>query len=304
MSRSGGQFGRPKRREAQPAAAADETAAPPAPAPKVQELLDSLARLSTKKQVAVFEEWSGAELELENGLVVTARSKKEHRRFTRGADDEMLRWLGGLREGDVLFDIGANCGSLTLAAGAMHGAGVRIVAIEPGYANFESMVRNLSRNGMLEFVVPLQAALMERTSLEPINYNVGTAAGLSLHAVGEPVNHLGERFEAVETQMVLAFALDDLLDLRGMPAPTHVKIDVDGVEGPLLRGASRTLAKGVIRELVVEIVDHDGSGARLASITAHLQGHGYELAETFRHHADDRDSFVADYRFLTRAQPR
>lgn len=295
MSRGAGPQGR--RREEGAVDAQSE--APPGEAPKqgMPEVLEALRRLSPNKQLEVAEQWPWVETELENGTVITTRAKKEYRRFTRPAEAETIRWLEGLGAGDVLFDIGANCGSLTLAAAAMHGPNVKVVAIEPGYANFESMVRNLSRNDMLGFVVPLQVALLDRTRLEPINYNFGTAAGLSLHAVGRPVDHEGNEFTAVETQMVLAYALDDLLDIHGLPVPTHVKIDVDGVEGPLLEGATRTLSSGVIEELVVEIVDHDRAGTRLAGIQSFLQRHGYELVETFQHRPDDSTSFVADYRF-------
>lgn len=267
------------------------------------ELVESLHRLSAPKQLSVIEQWPGVETALGNGTVVVTRTKKEHRRFTRPIEAEMLRWLEGLGAGDVFYDIGANCGSLTLAAGAIHGSALKVVAIEPGYANFESMVRNLSRNDMLGFVVPLQVALLDRTRLEPINYNAGTAAGLALHAVGRPLDHLGNEFTAVETQMVLAYALDDLLDIGGLPAPTHVKIDVDGVEAPLLEGAARTLASGSIEELLVEVVDHDRAGTRMAAVQSYLERHGYEMVETFRHHAGDSQSFVADHLFRRSSQP-
>jgi FkbM family methyltransferase len=182
----------------------------------------------------------------------------------------------------------------------MHGEKITIVAIEPGYANFESLTRNLSQNNMLGFVIPLQVALLDRTGLEPINYYRSTAAGTSLHAVGEAVDHEDNAFTPVETQMVPAYTLDDLLAVLKLPPPTHVKIDVDGTEGPLLDGAARTLAGGSIEELLVEVVDHDREGTRLASITALLASHGYELEETFSHHPADTKSFVADHLFRRR----
>ncbi len=263
----------------------------------MRHVLEAINKLSPVKQVAVYEQWSGPEIQLDNGITVTARSKKERRRFTRPIDAAMLAWLGGLAAGDAFYDVGANCGSLTLAAGAMHGDGVKIVAIEPGYANFESLARNLSHNGMLGFVIPLQVALLERTRLEPINYYRSTAAGTSLHAVGRPLDQEDNEFTPVETQMVPAYALDDLIATLGLPEPTHVKVDVDGTEGPLLQGATETLARGAIEELLVEIVDHDRAGTRLSSVTSLLGRYGYEPAEMFSHHVRDSRSFVADHLF-------
>jgi FkbM family methyltransferase len=268
-----------------------------APLNDVHFLLAALNRLGTSKQLALRELWPATEVELANGVKISARSKKESRRFTRPLEAGVLEWLGSLREGDVFYDVGANCGTLTLAAAAMHGDAVKIVAIEPGYANFESLARNLSHNRMLDYVTPLQVALLDRTRLEPLNYYRSTAAGTSVHAVGRPVDYKDNEFEPAETQMVPAFALDELIELLGLPQPSHVKVDVDGAERTLLRGAARTLERGAIRELLIEIVDHDGSGTRLTETRALLQRYGYELVQTLGHHAEGSQSFVADYRF-------
>lgn len=282
---------------------AEVSFAPKAPTSDVRQLVEALSALSPTKQVSVCELWPGPEIKLDNGVTVTARSKKERRRFTKPVDAEVIEWFGGFSGGDVFYDVGANCGSLTLAAGAMHGDGVRIVAIEPGYANFESLARNLSTNDMLGFVIPLQIALLDHTCLEPINYYKSTAAGTSLHAVGQALDHEDNEFTPVETQMVLAYALDDLIEQLKLPEPTYVKIDVDGTEGPLLQGAVRTLARGVIKELLVEIVDHDRTGSRLTAAQALLKDHGYELAQSFNHHEDNSKSFVADHLFRRRRAP-
>ncbi len=263
----------------------------------VHGLVNALKALPPAKQTSVYEVWPGAELKLADGVVVTVRSTKERRRFIRPGDLEVLEWLRAFEAGDIFYDIGANCGSLTLAAAGMHRERVRIVAIEPGFANFESLARNLSQNGMLEFVTPLQIGLLDRTGLEQINYYRSTAAGTSLHAVGRPVNHEGHEFTPVATQMVLGYTLDDLIDVMGLPRPTRVKIDVDGAQGALLDGATRTLARGSVREFLIEVVDHDRAGTRLSLIRSHLERHGYALAKTFRHHADDPESFVADHLF-------
>jgi O-methyltransferase len=260
-------------------------------------LAEALNRLGPGKQLTLHELWPATEIELPNGLRVTARSKKESGRFTKPLEPEVLEWLGSLQAGDVFYDIGANCGTLTLAAAAMHGDAIKIVAIEPGYANFESLARNLSHNGMLGYVTPLQVALLDRTRLEPINYYASTAAGTSLHAVGRPVDHEDNEFTPVETQMVPAFALDELIERLDLPAPTHVKVDVDGAEGPLLEGAVATLAGGTISELMIEIVDHDRAGTRLEQTRSFLERHGFGLVDTLAHNPGSTESFVADHLF-------
>jgi FkbM family methyltransferase len=274
----------------------EDTGSPSQERPSTAEkLAETLRSLSPKKQAIVLERWPGIEVEIEDGVTITARSKKELRRLTRPTERAMLEWLRGFEEGEVFYDIGANCGSLTLAAAAMHRGRITIVAVEPAYANFESLVRNLSRNGFLTFTVPLQVALMERTGLERLNYYASTDAGTALHALGDPVDHEGNEFTPVEAQVLPTYALDDLIEMLALPSPTRVKIDVDGHEGDLLRGAAATLAQGSIYELAVEIVDHDRAGTRLESVTRFLERYEYELVDAFRHGGED--SFVSDHLF-------
>jgi FkbM family methyltransferase len=271
--------------------------------PDHKQVLDALQRLSPKKRALVIEAlipegtMSG---ETPEGARVTARTPKELWRFTR-RDPRVVEWMQGFEAGDVFYDIGANVGGMTLAAAAMHGDRIRIVAIEPSFASFESLTRNLSLNGFLSFTIPLQVALLDRTGLEPMNYQ-SIAAGTALHGVGEAVDHLGHRFTPVEVQMVPTFKLDDLIEILKLPAPTRIKCDVDGYEGCVLRGATRTLAAGTVSEIVIEVVNHDAAGTRLKSVADLLGAYGYEIAKTFQHATpgSEDESCVADYLFQRR----
>jgi FkbM family methyltransferase len=251
----------------------------------LQVLADDLRALPPKKQTALLQLWHGVELE-QDGLTLNARSRKELRRFVRPKDPAMAAWIASFEPGDVFYDIGANCGSLTLAAGSMHGSDIKIVAVEPSYSSFESLVRNLSLNKMLGFTIPLQMALLDRTGLQPMYY-ASTEAGTSTHAVGEAVDFNGRAFTPVEVQEMPTYAVDDLIEMLGLPLPTRVKIDVDGFEEGVVRGATRTLAQGSIRDLAIEISDPDRQGTRGRAIQGVLAEHGYEPVETFLHHDSD-----------------
>jgi FkbM family methyltransferase len=274
---------------------------PPEPAPVAakpgtpvldhEQVLQALLKLTPHKQTRVIEKWPGVSGHTPEGLKVTARSAKELRRFTNPKDEGMLEWVRDFAPEDVFYDIGANVGGVTMTVAGLH-PGIRMVAIEPSFGSFESLARNLSLNGLLGSTIPLQIALLDQTGLQPLHYR-STAAGTSLHAVGEALDHLGEPFTPVEVQLIPTFRLDDLVETLKLPAPTVVKIDVDGYEEPVLRGAERTLRAGTIRELNIEIVDHDRAGTRLATITALLESCGYGLVRTFQH--DREDSYVADY---------
>ena len=264
----------------------------------IESLVETLSSLSPSRQASVLERWPWIEAQIDGGLTITARSKKELRRLTRPQEPAMLDWLGTFEEGEVFYDVGANCGTVTLAAGAIHRERITIVAVEPAYPNFESLVRNLSRNGMLRFTIPLQVALNDRTGIERLNYYGSTEAGTALHAIGNPVDYEGNQFAPVEAQLMPSYALDDLVAVLKLPLPTRMKIDVDGHEGPLLKGAVETLARGSINELAIEIVDHDRQGTRLDAVKDLMRRYGYELVDAFRHGGED--SFVSDHLFRRR----
>jgi FkbM family methyltransferase len=268
----------------------------------IESLVETLRSLSPSKQARVLDLWPWIEAQIDGGLTVTARSKKELQRLTRPQDPAMLDWLATFEEGEVFYDVGANCGTVTLAAGAMHRDRITIVAIEPAYTNFESLVRNLSRNGVLRFTIPLQVALKDRTGIERLNYYGSTGAGTALHAIGNAVDYEGNPFTPVEAQLMPAYALDDLVAVLKLPLPTRMKIDVDGHEGPLLKGAGDTLARGSINELLIEVVDHDRQGTRLDDVKDVMRRCGYEIVDAFRHGGEG--SFVSDYLFRrTRQRP-
>ena len=76
------------------------------------------------------------------------------------------------------------------------------------------------------------------------------AAGSGGNSIqGEP-NQFGDR-HFMFNQGALAYRIDDFIDAFALTAPDHIKIDVDGVEGLILRGAARTLQ--TVRSVLVEV---------------------------------------------------
>jgi FkbM family methyltransferase len=283
----------------------DEVQAPKKPKKDAhKEVIDALHALPPRERTLVIETVLDEALsgETPEGLRVTARSRKELRRLMREQHQEVIEWFKGFEAGEVFYDIGANVGRLTLLAAALHGERIRIVAFEPSFASFESLARNLSLNKLLGFTIPLQVALLDRTGLQPMNYCHTTAAGWSQHSIGEAKDYAGRAFTPVAVQMVPTYALDDLIEVLALPHPTRIKIDVDGHEEEVLRGATRTLAAGTIRELFIEVTNPDLTDTRLNSIANLLRGYGYEIVRTSEHpsHLEGGETLVADHLFRRR----
>lgn len=190
-----------------------------------------------------------------------------------------------LPEGSVVFDVGANMGWYSVLLSRIAPPSVRIYAFEPDPVNFGLLEDNLRRNGAGN-VLPVQAAVAEEPgSRELYLYNTKNTGRHSLL----PIND-GRRIE------VPTIALDAFADEHGIdPADvSFVKIDVEGYELPVLRGASRLLAAGppLLCEFAPEYMRTGGIDP--AELVTLLRDHGYSFGECGPHGltAADADQLV------------
>ena len=166
-----------------------------------------------------------------------------------------VRWIEEVfRPGDVFYDVGANVGAYALVAAKAHAGAVRVYAFEPSFATYAQLCRNVILNRCSETITALPIALADRTALQTFHYRDLTA-GTARHAWAVPVDAEGRAFDAIATQAVLGYSLDDLVAHLGLPVPTHVKIDVDGFEAAVLAGARKTLDDPAVRTVLIELMD-------------------------------------------------
>lgn len=153
--------------------------------------------------------------------------------FTRGefepGESAAVRQL--LRPGDLAVDVGANLGWFSLVMAAAVAPGGEVWAIEPMPPILPALKRNLELNGALE-VRLFEVALGESSGVADIHVFSGLPYG---HASVSTLDRTDYTSHRVERR-----TLDDLL--AGAPAPAFVKLDVEGSERDVLRGAEATLA--------------------------------------------------------------
>jgi FkbM family methyltransferase len=131
--------------------------------------------------------------------------------------------------GDTVVDIGAAFGRYTLHGSKRVGAKGRVISIEPDYQTFSLLNRNISINN-LGNVKSLQiAAYSKKVNLKLYsNYTViPDRAGMYIH----------------EFQLVKGDTLDNILEEEGVKDVKWLKIDVDGAEVEVLKGAFKTLSQ-------------------------------------------------------------
>ena len=168
-------------------------------------------------------------------------------------EPETVWWIESfLKEGDVLYDIGANVGAYSLVASKFTRGMTKIYAFEPGFSTFAQLCRNVLINKCEQSVIPLPIALSNETRLNTLNYSTLDSGG-SLHSVGDNIDHKGQPFTPLWRQTVLCYRLDELIEQLSLPIPNHIKLDVDGHELAILQGGQETLMNSQVKSLLVEL---------------------------------------------------
>jgi FkbM family methyltransferase len=158
--------------------------------------------------------------------------------------EDMGLVLHALRPGDLFVDVGTNVGSYTVLAAGVCGASV--IAFEPIPSTFGHLLDNIRLNNLESLVIAK-------------NMGLGASPGdLRFSDTLDAANHVIAVEENKATTGVLVSV--DTLDavLQGL-SPSIIKIDVEGYEIGVIKGAPNTLRSDGLLAVLVEL---NGSGNR------------------------------------------
>jgi FkbM family methyltransferase len=166
-------------------------------------------------------------------------------------EPDTIAWLDTLTAGDLLWDIGANVGSFTLYAAVARRC--RVLAFEPSAANFYVLTRNIQLNAAEAMATAYCVALSGVTSLGVLNLD-SAEPGAAMSQFGRPGETSRYSVNATPASHgMVGYTVDDFITGFDAPVPSHLKIDVDGLEWPILQGARATLSNPRVRALMVEL---------------------------------------------------
>jgi FkbM family methyltransferase len=153
------------------------------------------------------------------------------------------------KQGDIVVDIGAHMGRYTIISSKRVGTNGKVVAIEAHPGNFEMLNRNIKLN-QLTNVIPLNYAVYSKETKIKL-YLPEEDSGFTIYNTIMS-NRAGTEDKFVE---VNANTLDCLLQLNQIREEevNWVKIDVEGAEFEVLKGATNVLTKSKDIALLIEI---------------------------------------------------
>lgn len=134
-----------------------------------------------------------------------------------------------LDQSSVVVDVGANIGAFALPVA--NATGAHVIAIEPVSSTFGLLNGNVRRNRADDVVTTVQTA-------------VGDAAGEVVITTGaQSANYVlsGQTKARIGEERVSVVTLDELL--ADEPCIDFIKVDVEGLELNVMRGARQTLAR-------------------------------------------------------------
>ncbi len=172
-------------------------------------------------------------------------------------EPELYQWLNHLPDHAVLFDIGTSYGQEASLASSFEDKDIKVVGFDCNlyHSHFCCLNKALNKD-RFRFIFAAVAA----TSGKTIHIKTNSDTHIpQLHKKNAPYSY-----------EVMSLALDDFAKSEKL-YPTHLKIDVDGAEYDVLKGAERVLSNPGLSEIFIEI-DHKND-----EIIQMLEGYGFEI---------------------------
>jgi len=152
--------------------------------------------------------------------------------------EDMFFVLHLLRKDEVMLDIGANIGSYTILAGAVIGA--KIFSFEPIPETFRCLIDNVNINGIYEKVKCYNIGLADKNGILKFTSNLGTT------------NHVVFNTSSIKNIDIIDVPVRKLDTIVSGCDPLLIKIDVEGFELQVLKGADEILKSKSLLAVIIE----------------------------------------------------
>jgi len=166
-------------------------------------------------------------------------------------EPETLNWIDTFNKDSVFWDIGANIGLYSCYA-AKKTKGM-VYAFEPSVFNLELLAKNIFLNSISEKVIIVPFPLNDSLSIKPF-YMSSTDWGGALSTFGKSMDHEGKAMNGVFQHSTFGISVDNCIEILKFEKPNYIKIDVDGIEHLILKGATKTLES--TESILVELNDN------------------------------------------------
>ena len=187
-----------------------------------------------------------------------------------------------VKDGMLVFDIGANFGYYTLIAADKVGDSSKVYAFEPDPSNFDFLTRNIEINGFEKRAEALQVAVMNKEeSMKLFRYEKHQGnCNLFYPQSGENMS-----IEEVRT-----LSIDDFVREYNVPKVDRIKIDAEGAEPYIFKGMKRTIEENNNLKIISEFapLQITAAGYEPRKFLEDVMSYGFKLKYIHEHTSEIR----------------
>lgn len=169
--------------------------------------------------------------------------------FTK--EPETIEWVDTFEKDSVFYDVGANIGLYSIFAAITRD--VNVFAFEPEGNNYSEINRNIVANQIDDKIKAYCCAVMDRNQFSNLNIMTEPTTGQSGNSFGMSQTGWLKPCKPEFKQGSISYSLDELIFGAGLPRPKYIKIDVDGFEHLIIKGADKTLELDTLDSVLIEI---------------------------------------------------
>ena len=168
--------------------------------------------------------------------------------FTKEPDT--IEWINNFRENSIFYDIGANVGIYSIYASSLT-RNINVVAFEPSVFNIEILSKNIFINNMHENISIFPLALDIKKSQNQFNMS-SIEPGGALSGFGTDLDEYNNKRNIEFKYKTFSMNLDNFILDYNLNSPNYIKIDVDGLELNILKGATGILKNKKLYSILIE----------------------------------------------------
>lgn len=214
-----------------------------------------------------------------NGYSISKKINNIESYYFSAEQAEQLLISKLVQPGMLAFDVGANTGDYSILLSKLVGSLGKVYSFEATSTTFTQLDKRLEQTECTNICAINKAVFSEDTEIEFNEFPEGFSVW---NSIGKPQmlnpDGSGEYVPIVKTELVKTVSLDSFCKNHNIENIDYLKIDVEGAESDVLKGATALLKKKAIKFIQFEIYQKmlEGLGRAAKSSFDILNQNGYE----------------------------
>ncbi len=172
-------------------------------------------------------------------------------------EPETIEWIENFKTAEgkkiIFWDVGANIGLYSIYAASYH-KNINIFSFEASTSNLRCLSRNISINNFLSDINICQLPLTDKNNIFLEMKENQFQEGGAISTFGEKFDYKGNEILSPENNYnIFGTSINSFIDNNILQVPNYIKIDVDGIEHLILKGADKYLKHKDLRGISIEL---------------------------------------------------